>query len=591
MFQQKNSTNKMMNISKYFVIKIIFAVILSLSANVIYNYFLIQELNHKDYTLYVNSEFSDHTNLDLYFDSGNGFNETEKIRKRIIKGNNRTFFEIKNNGILLGIRLDYDQTAILDSVQFNEIILSNIDKSIITINSENLINSIYVTSENLNLYQSKFVFTNKDKADTYIIFKPIFDLKTTDKTQIFLYILPFLLLFFNDLFKILKNKIIQKNVGDIFACLLILSIPLKESLTTFILLLWTLFAIYHLYRNKMLVFKSETFVFLILLITPIALGRPSNYNQLNILLSLVLFIIINMSNFAFNKEFLYKFFILILSILSVSILTSWFCFLFIFEEFKHLTIFEYFKNIKLKNYFMRNGLPYTHATYFSVLILFAIIYSNYLFENGLIKKMKFIFIHIISIFTILVLGSRIAIILYLILIGTILFKQKWLKYYLIISFSLLTVILIFFIETIDPIRHELWSLSYNAFIEKPFFGYGLGSFNEVINNFSNVNNPYYSQVSVLNHSHNQYILYFLEIGSIGTLAISIFLAYVFIKKYKSFTKDYFISIFIFGCLFLIESPLETSKSIILFSFILIIANIKDSKNSSKSIKQTLNAKN
>jgi hypothetical protein len=582
----------MVDISKYFVIKIILAVIISLFCNLAYNDFLTQELSQKNYVLTVTSKFSDDTNLELYFDSGNGFNEAEKIRKKIIKGNNRTLFEIKNNGILLGIRLDFDQNPMLDSVQFNEITLSNIDKRIFTINTENIINNIYVTSENLKSIHNKFVFTNKNQADTYIIFKPIFELKTTDNAQILLYALPFLLLFLNDLFSILKNKIIQKNTGEIFACLLIVSIPLKESLTTFILLLWTLYAIYYLYRNKIFKLKSETYVFLILLIIPILFGRPSSYDQLNILLSFVLFIIIDNTNFSFNKEFLYKFFALILSILSVAILTSWFSNLFVYNAFKHPTIFEYFKNIKLENYFIRNWLPYTHATYYSILILFAIIFSKHLFKNGLIKKKEFLFIHIISIFTILVLGSRIAIILYLILLGANLFKHdKWLKYYLIISFSLITIVLIFFIETIDPIRHELWSLSINALIEKPFFGYGLGSFNDVINNFSNVDNPYYSQVSALNHSHNQYILYFLEIGSIGTLAIGISLAYIFIKKNKSFKKDYFISIFIFACLFLVESPLETSKSIILFSVILIITNIKDSNNSRKSIKHILNAKN
>lgn len=116
-------------------------------------------------------------------------------------------------------------------------------------------------------------------------------------------------------------------------------------------------------------------------------------------------------------------------------------------------------------------------------------------------------------------------------------------------------------ETSTGIRSILWRTSLNLSFDSPFFGYGLGNVQDLID-FSLIENGYRELTLILRYNaHNQYLQIALISGYLGLLFFLSVLMYIFhqIKKYK---PALYIFIYIIFC-FIFESLLERQNGIII----------------------------
>lgn len=223
-----------------------------------------------------------------------------------------------------------------------------------------------------------------------------------------------------------------------------------------------------------------------------------------------------------------------------------------------------------------------HHTYLSIFILFSI---NFLFptipERNLpnIKQKIMFFVLVLSIsFTMLfILGSKVAMVIYIIFIlryiFTYFFKKKSTKIFIILP--ILAVCFLFFNKKIDTsyksalnFRLEIWKESVNSIKENPFFGNLEMNEKDVLNFNHFISGKYYLMDSDLN-SHNQFLSIFLKFGIVGFIILSLILLNLLISKSANISKNTYQSLIGF-CLimmftFYIENVLDRHHGIVFFS--------------------------
>lgn len=72
-------------------------------------------------------------------------------------------------------------------------------------------------------------------------------------------------------------------------------------------------------------------------------------------------------------------------------------------------------------------------------------------------------------------------------------------------------------------RLVLWQVSFHAFLEAPFFGWGWGNFNEAHQYM--IDHGVVGDSRMFGHPHNQLLFFLVEIGLVGTLLFTVFLLY------------------------------------------------------------------
>ena len=116
-------------------------------------------------------------------------------------------------------------------------------------------------------------------------------------------------------------------------------------------------------------------------------------------------------------------------------------------------------------------------------------------------------------------------------------------------------------KTSTGIRSILWRTSFDLSLDSPFFGYGLGSVQDLIG--SNLIKSGYEELTLVlkYNSHNQYLQIALISGYIGLLLFLSILAYIFLKI-KNSKRAVCIFLYIVFC-FILESLLERQNGIII----------------------------
>lgn len=220
-----------------------------------------------------------------------------------------------------------------------------------------------------------------------------------------------------------------------------------------------------------------------------------------------------------------------------------------------------------------------HHTYLSIFILFSI---NFLFptipEKNLPQiKQFFLLVLLISFIMLFILGSKVAMVIYILFIlryiFTYFFKKKITKIFIILP--ILAVCFLFFNKKIDTsyksalnFRLEIWKESVNSIKENPFFGNLERNEKEVLNFNHFISGKYYLMDSDLN-SHNQFLSIFLKFGLVGFIILSLILLNLLISKSVDISKNTYQSLIGF-CLimmftFYIENVLDRHHGIVFFS--------------------------
>ena len=139
-------------------------------------------------------------------------------------------------------------------------------------------------------------------------------------------------------------------------------------------------------------------------------------------------------------------------------------------------------------------------------------------------------------------------------------------------------------KTSTGIRSILWRIGASLSAESPFFGYGLGSVQDLIGT-SLIENGYEELTYVLKYNvHNQYLQIALISGYIGLLFFLSILSYIFLKI-KNSKRALCIFLYIIFC-FIFESLLERQNGIIItalfFNLLLFLPYKKEVTNESLS---------
>lgn len=551
--------------------KTVYCFLLILLTTFLFNTYYQSKANNPIYTLSVISTHSADDTMELYYDVGAGFNETDKRGSIVVKGRNRSVFTFSNKTFYKKFRLDFGDDEKFDEIIIHSIQLQADNKDIFFLKQSDVLKNIEFFSPNVEVKNGTLkIFKTDDLFDPYVEFKTLNRIIIPNWINIFILLLPFLVFYSKPFYQEIKIIVLRKQFDLFFIILFLISIPLKESLTTFIALLWLCYTIFIVVRSKIFKITLTTLLCFSLFIIPLIFGRPSSYDQINILLSFLIFGIISFSPIKRDFIRIQRVYMFIIGIISLLIIASFLNYIIYYAIYDDVSFYSYFSNIKYTNESIREWFDFSHPAYISIFSIVGMYFAFVSYKNEVLDKKQLILYILITFILVIVLGSRIALFVFVMTITTFFLQKFNYKKMLFIYFIIFSIGTLVMINKIDPIRHQLWSISLSAIKEKPLLGYGLGSSeNIILNKELNYKNGFTS-ILKLNHPHNQYISYILEIGLLGFLVLVTLLLILNFKYKKETNNNFSTLLFIWSILFLIESPFETSKPTFLFCFFLLI---------------------
>lgn len=446
-------------------------------------------------------------------------------------------------------------------------------------------------SINLDKNKEEFKFNNKVKPfDPYIVFSPLVEFTINKKRLALNLLLPFIIL--GIIVFIIYRKRPYFNLRLLLPVAFIACIPLKIAWTTFFGLLLGVYGLISTALKKekidnwyLAYFFSGSIILLLIL------GRPSGVSDFDMQLGLFLWALVGVTA-QFPRKALFRAYIWFFMFFHAIIIASSVGFLFSFSEFYGLELADFFQNIKLYSREIRNWLYYDHAAFLSFFGIVGVLFLHKLYKFKEIKLASVFTYHLLLVSFIFFAATRIGFAVYLLILMNVLFSSGYRIKLGLNTIFLTTFATVLFsnIGAIDNDRSILWNTSWDAIKERPFFGYGLGKSNEILQKAFENKDGIGLPLLELNHSHNQYLTYLLELGFLGTAILSIALVY-FVLRSRQFKNEMFMAyLFAVGLLFLSESALQTSKPlyVLAFLFIFIFSKPKAVENQKKqSLKVSL----
>ena len=243
-----------------------------------------------------------------------------------------------------------------------------------------------------------------------------------------------------------------------------------------------------------------------------------------------------------------------------------------------------------------------HPTYLGLLSLFSFLVSIYQYRFG--KKVWMVILMLISTIGVLVSGSKMAIVTYVligILIGFLLVKSRrkrvWITLSIVGSF-----ILMFILNPMIRLRYEQLlttkftpptGLRYNStnvrvgifqctkkvFQDAPIIGYGTGGYKDEMKEcYLTYDTDAYTKAGGYFNTHNQYLSYALSNGIYGLVLFIGWILFLYGIAIRSKESLFIIAVFVFSIMFITENILERQTGVVLFSFVLPLLYIKSQKS-------------
>ncbi|TLP80757.1 O-antigen ligase family protein [Maribacter sp. ACAM166] len=494
------------------------------------------------------------------------------------------FFNLPNSDrVLKKFRLDFGNKKEINPLKLKELHLY-FNNDTIVIGEDKLAQKIFNTSPSVLLDKGNGIIDFRREIspfDPYIIFSPLVEI-TIDKKEYALFLLtPFIILLI--LYLTLVKKKTTPNITEILCLIFIICIPLKIAWTTFIAILLVIYGLYDTKVNKReLVSKPLVFLFLGYFCVLLFFGRPSDLSDIDMQLGLLLWAIIG-ATIRMPKEKIYKYYIMTFTVINAIVITSGIGFLYWFNELYGLQLTDYFHDIKLYSRDVRGWLYYDHAAFLSFFAIIGLLFLHELYQQKKVNRTVVCLYHILLVAFVLITATRIGLIIYLLVLLNVLVSLNY-RLRLLVNTAALGIFSFFLflkIESIDSSRAILWQNSWEVIKFNPFLGHGVGQSNQMLQTAyigkDNIGLP----VLELNHSHNQYLTYLLELGFIGSFALMLGLVFVLHKTKQYKNKNLIIFLFATSFLFLTESALQTSKPLYVLSFLLILVYSKTTINSCK----------
>ncbi|WP_396636209.1 O-antigen ligase family protein [Maribacter sp. R77961] len=551
--------------------KMLVCCVISISSAFLYSTFIEEQLKYHNLEISCEINNSSALSVDLYTDYGNGFNEKNKTTSKLSTNDSIVLLPVaKENGVYLKkIRLDFNTLS--DTVYLKKMVLLKDKKPWISLSGKDIVEKVKFVSEGSRVIYNKNNFGVKIPIlgkDTYISFTNSYNLVTSTFFKSFLLLWPWFVL---GLLQLYQHRTHFKS-ANIFISLLglfILSIFLKESLTTFSVILIGLFSIIHVIRNKRVSIGKEQLGVLLFFITILAFGKIQSYDQINVQMGLCIIpIFLAFSNQDIRKQTLYNFYCNVVLVFMFLLTTAFLISVFINNE---VELLFFLQNKKLIIGNITYWLVYKNATFLSFFVLIGFCLCQNLFLENKIKFLNFSVFTVLVFLTLFLLGSRLSLIAFFAVSMTMFFTIRWKTLSYLVVFLCLFGYIFLNIEYIDEYRFLMWNeivTTYNG----NFFGNGLGSTEELFLNFDNA----YFKFKI-NHAHNQFITYLYELGILGEIMLICFFLYYAVIYFKSKQAERLSILFLLLVLMITESPFESTKPLYVFTFFISLKFILPKK--------------
>lgn len=568
-----NRQNKSDNYFFYFILLGIIVSILSAS---IFFWTIKTELQNGLKGVEIITESETNFNATLYYTHTSEFTEMHKIgNSGRFKGT--LFFQFpKSSEMIKRFRLDFGNDPKLKAVKIKSFSLVFNDKRT-TFNKKDIFDSRILASSSvfLNREDCNIEIKNSVKPfDPYIVFPYLGELTIRGYRYTVALLMPFLVLI--SIYIIKYRKEFEIPMISFLILGFVVCIPLKIAWTTFFALLLCVSGIVlTIHQGKRLTLNSVFYILMGIFLVLVLCGRPASFSAMDKLFSLPLFAILS-STISFPKRKIYRQYIFVFLVFNAIVVASGMHFLIWFNDFYGMPVSKYFSDIKTYSGIVRGWVYYDHAAFLSFFGLVGMLFAHKLFsQHKLEKNILFLYDILLLIFIVLV-GTRICLLIYAIFLLNLFVKWNIKKRVLIntVLFITVAITLVYNIDKIDRNRYHLWAVSWNAIKEKPWFGYRLGKSNEILHSSQFLAQAGFSEELPLNHSHNQFITFLLEIGIVGLAVLTVFLAYFFYRA-KFYRNTTLVLLFYgLGYLSLTESILETSKPLYVLCFFFLLVATK-----------------
>lgn len=530
------------------------------------------KVNHNEYSLYIKTIHDREGTLELYYDLGTGFNENDKLSLKVNEGPNESIFKFDNQGKLRKIRLDFGSNSRDEIIVLEKVELGSGNKILFSLNKVQSIRNIAIFSPNIQVDNYKLKIVPAEGVfDPYVEFKTLNRIIIPDWTFIIIIVLPILIINIRQIYQYFRHLVTGKEVNHIIICLFLITIPFKDAWTTLVVIIWIGYVIIEIIKKNYIIINIATFLLLGLFLIPLIFGKVSSYNQINILLSFLLFTVISLNPDRPDLSKIREIYPIVFNVIAIVIIGSWLNYLTFYASYDDINLISYFKNIKYTNESIREWMGFSQPAFLSIFSVIAVQFSVERYKLNLIKLNQLITGVLLNFILIIVLGSRIGLLLFILLPFFALIPKKNYKNILLVIYIFLSITIFTTISKVDIVREQLWNISFTAIKEKLLFGYGLESSKDIISNQKLNTENGYDILLKKNHPHNQYISYILEIGSIGFATLLMTLLIIYFKNRIYINNRFATLLFIWGLLAIVESPFETSKPTFLFCFFLLIS--------------------
>ena len=438
---------------------------------------------------------------------------------------------------------------------------------------EEVFNSIANFSPSVNLDTRARVLrlkTDSKPFDPYLIFAAPGQMALKGSIYPWFLTGPLAILFLWYLFRNWRNE--PPGVLEILLLLFALSIPLKIAWTTFAALLILAYALYRRIRSgpswrwdPALILLTGVFLILI------TAGRPSAWDDLDIQLAYLLFAVLSgIASFRpgmFFRQYVPVFLFLNAYIAVHALITGIWSAALSGESWQPAVA-----SIKRHSGDVLHWLPYGNAAFLCFFGLAGLIGAHRLWRQKSLPGSAYLAYHVLMLAAIGFTGTRICLAIYLILLLNLVIRVKP-KFRIAGNAILLAgfaTLLFTGIARVDENRSQLWRITWEAVAQRPWFGHGLGSSEDIIREGSFKSGETMVSFGSLNHSHSQYLTFLLETGIVGCLLLAGLLLFVMLR-FRLYQNGPLMLFALASAYFaLTESILQTSKPLYVLCMLLLV---------------------
>ncbi len=563
--------DRIINLS--FLSRLGLCIVISMVLNACIGQYLKFSLSKGNFIITVDAIYGDDATMELLYDTGKDFNQIERILKPWKKGEDtvRFPFELKDGEQLKYIRLDFGTDTDLKKVEINSITLASEGKVLVQLKKEEISQKIGLLTgiAEVDAATATFILAPDIKPfDPYIVFHAVNDLIFPKWQRTMALVLPWLVVFFLPLLNWLISKLKDGSYVLIVVSLFCAAIPLKIAWVTFTTLLMVALALFHYYKKRRINFDPIFAAILVFFLIPLVFIRDGELSELGIPIGFVLLVIIgSLIDFSEIRNQIKKTYITVFFVVVSITLTSWLLLISYYGYYYKIDLSGYFLDIKAHAHATMYWLYYPHTTFLSFFIVIGGIFCFDLYEKKEIGRTYGLFYGVLGFCTLLLLGSRFAVLMGISLPVLVRFPVKKLSRLLVPVWAGIAALVVYFIGDIDFRRNQLWRISWEAFKESPWLGHGTGSSEKILTDFERVQSAGFDILLDMNHPHNQFLTYLIENGLVGTLLF--FGAFMFIvyRFAKHGNKTMLLLCFMVLLLMITEAPFRTTTPLYVIGFL------------------------